>query len=540
LSESLNAFELASGDPRFKNSWGNHIFMRFLPEATFPPENVNHIIIDLAKRYERNFSKLRVSTVEIVGRLKLNIKDSKPTSFRFIATNPSYCRFNSDAYVEVKDRMTKKIVLTSLSGKAPLEGHDATEPYLVPSVVDRRRVIAHQNNTTYVYDFLEVFEESLSRMWKKYCEERKEHGLEVPVIPKTLVSAKELMLDPTGERLVEVNLPPGSNKIAMVAWRVKLFTPEYKNGRTIILISNDITVNNGSFAPDEDKLFHKASVLAREKGLPRIYLAANSGARIELAKEVKEKYRIDWVDEKDPNKGFNYLFLTDEEYSNLSKLHSVNAKQVSPNCWMITDIIGVQDGLGVENLRGSGMIAGETSRAYSDVFTLTLVTGRTVGIGAYLVRLGQRAIQTKGPVILTGASALNKVLGRNVYSSNLQLGGTQIMGANGVSHLIVNDDLEGVTNILEWLAFIPRHKGAPLPMLSPSDPVDRPIGFSPTKTPYDPRHMLAGFRNAESNEWVSGFFDKGSFVEALGGWGKTVVVGRARLGGIPMGVIAVI
>lgn len=36
-----------------------------------------------------------------------------------------------------------------------------------------------------------------------------------------------------------------------------------------------------------------------------------------------------------------------------------------------------------------------------------------------------------------------------------------------------------------------------------------------------------------------GFFDKDSFVETLGNWAKTVVTGRARLGGIPCGVIAV-
>lgn len=60
--------------------------------------------------------------------------------------------------------------------------------------------------------------------------------------------------------------------------------------------------------------------------------------------------------------------------------------------------------LGVENLMGSGLIAGETARAYNDIFTLTLVVGRTVGIGAYLVRLGQRTIQKtrNAPIILTG------------------------------------------------------------------------------------------------------------------------------------------
>jgi acetyl-CoA carboxylase carboxyltransferase component len=49
--------------------------------------------------------------------------------------------------------------------------------------------------------------------------------------------------------------------------------------------------------------------------------------------------------------------------------------------------------------------------------------------------------------------------------------------------------------------------------------------------------MLAG--TMVNGNWVSGFFDKGSFQEYLAGWGKSVVVGRARLGGMPVGVIAV-
>lgn len=30
--------------------------------------------------------------------------------------------------------------------------------------------------------------------------------------------------------------------------------------------------------------------------------------------------------------------------------------------------------------------------------------------------------------------------------------------------------------------------------------------------------------------FVSGFFDRGSFIETLAGWGKSVVTGRAKLG----------
>lgn len=78
--------------------------------------------------------------------------------------------------------------------------------------------------------------------------------------------------------------------------------------------------------------------------------------------------------------------------------------------YKITDIIGQQDGIGVENLRYAGMIAGETSQAYNEIVTISMVSCRAIGIGSYLLRLGQRVIQIDNScIILTGYSALNKV-----------------------------------------------------------------------------------------------------------------------------------
>jgi acetyl-CoA carboxylase/biotin carboxylase 1 len=161
------------------------------------------------------------------------------------------------------------------------------------------------------------------------------------------------------------------------------------------------------------------------------------------------------------------------------------------------------------------------------------------GIGAYLVRLGQRAIQIEGqPIILTGAPAINKLLGREVYTSNLQLGGTQIMYKNGVSHMTANDDFEGVSKIVEWMAYVPDKRNNPLPIGPAVDSWDRDIIYTPpAKQSYDVRWLIGGKDDEEG--FMPGLFDKDSFVETLGGWAKTVVVGRARLGGIPMGVIAV-
>jgi acetyl-CoA carboxylase/biotin carboxylase 1 len=166
---------------------------------------------------------------------------------------------------------------------------------------------------------------------------------------------------------------------------------------------------------------------------------------------------------------------------------------------------------------------------------------RTVGIGAYLVRLGQRTIQkaSASPIILTGYQALNKLMGVEVYSTNDQLGGPAIMYPNGVSHIVEPDHLRAVKAAVDWLAYVPARRGGLLPVTDVRgiDEVDRLIEFIPQPgIPYDPRLLLAGGED-DSGSWQSGFFDRGSFTETLAGWAKTVVVGRARLGGIPMGVI---
>ena len=111
-----------------------------------------------------------------------------------------------------------------------------------------------------------------------------------------------------------------------------------------------------------------SNFILRKEGIPRIYLAANSGARIGLAEEVKDKYRVEWTEPSQPEKGFKYFYVTNQEYIELSKTQSIQAKKINDDCWMITDIIGVEDSLGVQNLRGSGLIAGETSKAYEGYF----------------------------------------------------------------------------------------------------------------------------------------------------------------------------
>jgi acetyl-CoA carboxylase/biotin carboxylase 1 len=168
---------------------------------------------------------------------------------------------------------------------------------------------------------------------------------------------------------------PAENDCGIVAWRIRIKTPECPNGRTIIVIANDITYQIGSFGMEEDFLFQRASELSRLERIPRIYISANSGARIGLAEELKFLYNIAWNDPNDIDKGIRYLYLTPEDYSGVSNLNCVRTETINEDGelrYKILDIIGKENNLGVENLRGSGMIAGETSLAYNTIVIISI------------------------------------------------------------------------------------------------------------------------------------------------------------------------
>jgi len=511
------------------------------------------------------------------------------------------------------------------------DGQETTEAYPTTSKLQHKRMVAESMDTIYAYDFLPLIELAVEKQWRMaarspvyteghggYSEHRRrrtranslmnetsnltlralkeEEETEERNVPDKLMTVTELILRKREEtnkdaeqkakedenimnlsvmashnyELVDSDRSIGQNDVGMIAWRITLYTPQYPNGRDIVIISNDITYQAGTFGPLEDILFDLASRHSRERHIPRIYMAANSGARIGLAEELRHKFNIAWIN-NDPKKGVDYLYLTPDDYKELQKSVICTSTKASVDGkdeerYIIKDIVGIKDGLNVENLRGSGTIASETSLAYNEVFTLTYVTGRTVGIGAYLCRLGQRVIQKQTPpIILTGFNALNKLLGQSVYTSNVQLGGIDIMYPNGVTHVVVNDDLHGVMKCLQWLSYIPSTRLAlpPIPNVNNLfDRIDRKVDYKPNKGQmYDPRQLLTGTYSKEDSDkskqeqgqghgqgddgqeqgghWLSGLFDRGSWIELLGGWAKGVVTGRARLGGVPIGIVAV-
>jgi acetyl-CoA carboxylase/biotin carboxylase 1 len=113
---------------------------------------------------------------------------------------------------------------------------------------------------------------------------------------------------------------------------------------------------------------------------------------------------------------------------------------------------------------------------------------------------------------------------------------------NGVTHWEAKNDMAALHVVLKYLDYVPevcnsgigcRPRALTLPLV---DSIDRDVTFLPGRDEtYDPRFLVHG--NPATG--TSGLFDAGSWQEALSGWAKTVVVGRATLQGTPCGVILV-
>ncbi|QSL66810.1 hypothetical protein MERGE_001197 [Pneumocystis wakefieldiae] len=472
----------------------NHIFINFVPIFNLAPDEVEATLGGFIERFGRRLWRLRITSAEI----RIICTDSLTGSaspLRIIISNVSGFVVCFELYTEVK---TSKghYIFQSIGPPGSMHLRSITTPYATKEWLQPKRYKAHLIGTTYVYDFPEIFRQAVRISWQKYIQINNNCK-----IPDDILQVKELVMDDKFQ-LQEVIREPGTNSIGMVAWLVTAKTPEYPQGRQFILIANDITFRTGTFGPDEDQYFFKATLLARQLSIPRIYLSANSGARIGLSEELISLFSVAWNDPKNPEKGFRYLYFTPEIYKQFEKNNREDfvSERIIENGeerYKITAIIGSEEVLGVECLRGAGLIAGETSRTYEDIFTITLVTCRSVGIGAYLVRLGQRTIQV-------------------VRSKN---------------------DLNGISKIMNWLSFVPDKKDNPVPVLPSLDSWDRDVEYVPPKGAYDVRWLIEG--KEDDNCFLGGLFDRKSFHETLSGWAKTVVIGRARLGGIPIGIIAV-
>lgn len=601
LLEAIDELDLAMQSGTVRTDC-NHIFLNFVPTVVMNKIKLVSHIRELVLRYGIRLWKMRITQAE----LKVNLKeelDSEQISLRIVMSSENGYALDCDCYQEVFDPNDSVVKFKQVDlgeefqrCRTSLNGMPINTAYPTRDLLQAKRYEAQSMGSSYVYDIVDLCRTGVWELWENHKEVNK---LDAKLLPnkENVLTAEEFVLE--NDQIKKINRHVAQNKIGMVAWLIKILTPDSPKGREFFLVANDITYIQGSFGPKEDILYMRISEEARKMGIPRIYFAANAGARIGLVKDLQACYQVAWVDEANVNRGYDYFYLTPEDYQkyrnfviaehievkknknngvlkeeDLSKEsandfnkitipvenssaqselkskapkttensesdpmseNSENSETTSEQRYKILAIKGEDNQFGIKALSWSGAIAGETSRAYDECLTINVVSCRSVGIGAYIVRLGQRTIQVDSScIILTGNKALNKVLGREVYTSNTQLGGKQIMHNNGVTHSIARSDEAAMLTAIKWMSFSPAKIDKFSFNYVPGiiDPIERDVTWTPQKgIPYNPSFLFTG----EGSK--TGLFDSNSYHEIMDGWAKTVQVGRGRIGGISVGCI---
>jgi len=380
MNDILDAMEIIGNN----NSDLNHIFINFSPVFPLQPQEVEEALAGFLDRFGRRAWRLRVTGAEI-RIICTEPGTGLPYPLRVVITNTSGFVIQVEMYAEKKSEKGGEWLFHSIGGTTRIGAmhlRPVSTPYPTKEWLQPKRYKAHLMGTQFVYDFPELFRQAFQNAWTKAVAKHSSLASKQPPTGECM-DYSELVLDEHDE-LAEVSREPGTNTHGMVGWIVTAKTPEYPKGRRFIIVANDITFKIGSFGPTEDKFFFKCTELARRLGIPRIYLSANSGARIGMAEDIIPHFSAAWNDPTKPEAGFKYLYLTKEKKERFEggKAKDVMTEQIvddGEERHKIVSIIGAEDGLGVECLKGSGLIAGATSKAYEDIFTITLVTCRSVG-----------------------------------------------------------------------------------------------------------------------------------------------------------------
>jgi propionyl-CoA carboxylase beta chain len=202
-------------------------------------------------------------------------------------------------------------------------------------------------------------------------------------------------------------------------------------------------------------------------------------------------------------------------------------------------IVGLNDSGGARIQEGVLSLGG-----YADIFLrntlasgvvpqISAILGPCAGGAVYSPAITDFIVMAKASsyMFITGPDVIKTVTHEDVTKE--ELGGAMTHNMkSGVAHFAVEDDREAIALIRELLGYLPSNNLDEPPRRLNDDPLDREdaaldalVPASPTQ-PYDMHDLLRSIA------------DDGEFLEVHEHYAKNLVVGFARLGGRPVGLVA--
>ena len=202
-------------------------------------------------------------------------------------------------------------------------------------------------------------------------------------------------------------------------------------------------------------------------------------------------------------------------------------------------VIGLNDSGGARIQEGVASLAG-----YAEIFLrntlasgvvpqISAVMGPCAGGAVYSPALTDFVfmVDTTSHMFVTGPDVIRTVTHEEV--SKEQLGGARTHNeTSGVAHFLAADDTHCLQMIRELLSYLPSNNLDDPPLRPTQDPVDRADPDLDDIVPAEPNIPY------DVKEIVERVVDDGRFLEVQQHFAQNIVVGFARLGGCPVGIVA--
>jgi propionyl-CoA carboxylase beta chain len=224
--------------------------------------------------------------------------------------------------------------------------------------------------------------------------------------------------------------------------------------------------------------------------------------------------------------------LSETNAAKIAKVMDLALKMGAP-------VIGLNDSGGARIQEGVVSLAG-----YADIFLrntlasgvipqISAIMGPCAGGAVYSPAITDFTIMVKNTsyMFVTGPDVIRTVTHEQVTKE--ELGGAMTHNErSGVAHFAVDNDQECLLLIRELLSFLPNNNVDDPPRLASNDPPDRAEELLDAIVPESPNQAY------DMGDVIRAIVDEGYLLEVHEHFARNILVGFARLGGRPVGIVA--
>ena len=216
----------------------------------------------------------------------------------------------------------------------------------------------------------------------------------------------------------------------------------------------------------------------------------------------------------------------------VSQLHQLALDNGSPII-AIFDSGGARIQEGVASLAGVGDMLLYNTLCSGAVPQISVVVGPSAGGAVYCPAITDFVfvVDNISQMYITGPDVVKAVTREEV--SHQELGGAEVHASkSGVAHFLADDERECFKAVRRLLGFLPQNWMEQPPALEPADDPQRTDDSLRQLVPDDPRTAY------DMKKLITSIADAGEFMEVQQPFAPNIIIGFARLGGKPAGIVA--